>query len=402
LLDCVLISSDEAFRHAVMGAVRQSAVRAKLALDVSASADAIDRETVDQILELSPKVAFIDLGPRPTGLGGIKVLTREAPDLLLIVAGPNLTAEGLLTIMRSGVSEYLPRPISQDETVEAFTRVKRRVKTEIGAGAKTSGRVSTVFSAKGGTGVTTVATNLAVALRIQTEADVLLLDLDPTLGTASVAMGVQPRYTYLDVIRNFHRIDEELFLSYLEEHESGVRVLASPFSLLDFEPPGPEDLRKLVSLGRQYFDHVVIDGGSSVSPELVVTLQDSDEKILVVTPDLPSLRNLKQAQSYLARTNGRGPSRVVLNQFKEGVGLSLGDIEDGLGQRLAAVFEKDDNRVLQSINLGRPEVLTGKSKLARSLLAFGGRLAGEGGVEGARKGLFDRLFRSSKETKKQG
>jgi hypothetical protein len=109
----------------------------------------------------------------------------------------------------------------------------------------TLGKVTTVFSAKGGTGVTTVATNLAVALRLLTDKEVLLVDLAPALGTAAVAMGVHPRYTYLDVIQNFHRIDEDLFRSFLEVDESGVHVLASPPLAGGNGCPGGEELQGL-------------------------------------------------------------------------------------------------------------------------------------------------------------
>lgn len=402
MLDCVLVSSDEAFRHASLGVVRQPAVQARIALDLQVSVDGLTMESIGKILEVSPRVVFLDLGQNPSGLKGISALTQAAPEVLLIVAGPALSADGLLSVMRAGATEYLPRPLSQDETQDAFNRVRRRLKSEVTASPREMGRVSTVFSAKGGTGVTTIATNLAIALRVQTERDVLLLDLEPALGTASVAMGVQPRYTYLDVVRNFHRIDEELFRSYLEDHESGVQVLASPLSILETEPPSAEDLLGLISFCKQYFDFVVIDGGSTVSSHLLLTLQESEEKVLVVTPDLPSLRNQKQALSILARVNGAAPPRVVLNQYKDGIGLSLGDIEDGLGQRISVILDKDDSRVLESINLGRPEVLVGKSRFAKGLLGLGGELAGEDKLDVQKAGFITRVFGSSKGGKKKG
>ncbi len=83
-----------------------------------------------------------------------------------------------------------------------------------------------------------MATNLAVALRILTKKDVLLLDLAPALGTAAVAMGVQARYTYLDVIQNFHRIDEELFRSFPRSARVG-----RPHSGLPPHPDGPGSAR---------------------------------------------------------------------------------------------------------------------------------------------------------------
>jgi pilus assembly protein CpaE len=255
-----------------------------------------------------------------------------------------------------------------------------------------------VFSAKGGTGVTTVATNLAAALRILTGKEILLLDLAPSLGTAAVAMGVHPRYTYLDVIQNFHRIDEELFRSFLEVDESGISVLASPLSAGGMDVPLGEELEGLVTLCRQHFDYVVVDGGSFLSSHLGFLLQLSDERLLVATPELPALRNLKQALDLYGRTNGKSPSRLVLNQYKEGLGLTARDVEEGLGQGVSLVLEKDELKVLQSINVGRPEVLDGSSRFARKVMELGRMVAGPENLALPKKGFLSRLLGSSRAT----
>lgn len=396
MLDCVLVSSDEGFRHVALGIMQQPANQARLALDLQVLADGLNRELVARILQARPKVVFLDLGQHPSGVGGIRVLTQEAPEVGLIVGGPPLSAEGLLAVMRAGASEYLPRPLSQEEALEAFQRLRRRTRAAASDQPLVLGRVTTVFSAKGGTGVTTVATNLAVALRLLTEKQVLLLDLAPAMGTGAVAMGLRPRYTYLDVIQNFHRIDEELFRSFLEVAESGVHVLASPLSPTGAYVPSGEELHGLVELSRQYFDHVVVDGGSSLASHLGPLLDHSDEQVVVVTPELPALRNLKQALDLYGRTNGKAPSHLVLNQYKEGLGLSSRDVEDGLGHRVALVLEKDDMKVLQSINVGRPEVLDGGSRFAKKMMELGRTVAGPGDLVAPPKGFLGRLFRSSR------
>jgi len=396
LLDCVLISSDEGFRHTVLGIVGQPKNNARLVLDLQMFADGLDRETVAKVLQAMPRVVFLDLGLDPSGVGGVQILSQEAPGVALVVGGPTLSAEGLLAVMRAGASEYLPHPFSQKEALEAFLRVRRRTKAIASDQPAILGRVITVFSAKGGTGVTTVATNLAEALRMLTGKEVLLLDLAPALGTAAVAMGVHPRYTYVDVIQNFHRIDEELFRSFLEVDEFGVHVLASPLSPAGVDVPMEEELHGLIDLCRQQFDYVVVDGGSFLSSHLGPLLHDSDDRLLVVTPELPALRNLKQAFELYGRTNGKTPPQLVLNQYREGLGLTSRDVEDGLGHRVALLLDKDDHRVLQSINVGRPVVKSGKSRFAKEFMVLARKLAGHDEVEVSRKGLLGRLLRFSK------
>ncbi len=179
-------------------------------------------------------------------------------------------------------------------------------------------------------------------------------------------------------------------------------MLASPMGPTGMAPPSADDFHGLLVLCRQHFDYVVIDGGNSLSEGLLVLLQGSDERILVVTPELSSLRNLKQALDLYGRMNGKAPPKVVLNQYRENLGLSQGDVEDGLGERLSAVLEKDDVRVLQSINLGRPEVQSGRSRLARALLKLGSEIAGVDKLATPRKGLFSRFSRSPKTAQGSG
>ena len=133
----------------------------------------------------------------------------------------------LLEAMRAGISEYLPKPPGREALYAALERVQRKL--AVGSGeARRPGELIAVFSPKGGTGCTTVATNLAVHLHRLTGKRTLLVDLDLELGEVAVFLGVQPRFSFMDMIRNFHRMDAELLASYIERDETGVHLLSSP------------------------------------------------------------------------------------------------------------------------------------------------------------------------------
>jgi pilus assembly protein CpaE len=372
-------------------------------LELQVSASGLDRQDIGRIVKASPSAVFLDLDRDPAGVEKIRILNQEAPDVALIVAGPKLSADALLAIMRAGASEYLPRPFSREEAVEAFQRIRRRAKPSSAEPAGPQGRVTTVFSSKGGTGVTTLATNLAVAIRAATREETILLDLSPSMGTAAVAMGLQPRYTYLDVIQNFHRIDEELFRSFLEVHESGVNVLASPLTSGISSLPGHDEFLSLIRLCQRHFKHVVIDAGTSLLDHLPAILHESDERLLVLIPELPTLRNLKRALDLFGRANGKAPPKLVLNQFRDGVGLSRRDVEAGLGHRLTAILERDDHGISQSINLGRPAVLVGKSKFTKGVQGLVSQIAGKGSASSKEKpGLLGKILGQSSKSDKAG
>lgn len=396
MLDCVLISQDDAFRRQVTDLVGRAESNAQLTVDLPSSAERLSREAVARIVEATPRLAFLDLGETTTGLRVVKALAEDAPDLAVLVTGPALPAETLLEVMRAGATEYLPRPLGENDVAEAFARLRKRVGTT-GAAADAKGRVVTVFSSKGGTGVTTVAANLAVLIAQRTDEPTLLLDLNPGFGTAELTLGLQPRYSYLDVVRNFHRLDGELLESYLEEHESGVSFLAAPSIEEDGEGATPDEFLELLRLCRRHFSHVVIDAGSRIRDLTIFALRESDELLMVATPEIPTLRNLKRAQNHLRLRglNGASAPKVVLNQAREGTGVTEREIQEVLGERVFATLERDEETVLRSLNMGEPVGEAGRSRIARGFARLGDGLLGTNGRKSGGRLSFLKPFRTS-------
>jgi pilus assembly protein CpaE len=402
VLDCVLISSDEEFRRLVTDLFREEDAHARLVLDIPKAAHEVPRDALGKILTANPRVVFIDLGDETTGVRVIRALSQEAPDIALAVAGPQLTAEMLLSIMRAGATEYFPRPLAREDAIEAFGRIRRRMGPLAKERSADRGHLTTVFSAKGGTGVTTIAANLSIALRQITGEETLLLDLASSLGTAALVVGLHPRYSYLDVVQNFHRIDEELLRSFLEVHECGLAVLASP-PLAD-QPTGltTDETLGLIRLCRRHFRHVVVDGGSGATDAVGAALMESDHRVVVTTPELPTLRNLKRLMSLMYGYSGNGskPPRVIVNQYRDDAGVTRRDVEDGLGYEVSAIIERDDT-IAQSINLGEPVVLGGRSRFSREIMRIGADIAGPDYEVQSRNGIMGRMlrpFRGSKST----
>lgn len=403
MLNCALISADESFRRQILALVRHQESAARIAIDLRESASDLSRERVAHLLAADPHVVFLDLGESVTGMRVVEVLGQEAPEVALIVAGPSLPADSLLRVMRAGATEYLPRPFSDEETAEAFQRARRRMGSVVQEDPGTRGRVMTLFSPKGGVGVTTVSVNLAVALHQLTEKPVLLVDLAPSLGTAALTMGLQPRYSYLDVIQNFHRVDEELFRSFLETHETGVQVLASPPR--SDEPGGPsmDEAMGVLRLCRRHFAFVVVDAGHALTSAADTALMEAEQRLFVATPELPTLRNLKRTLEMVADhpVNGKGPPRLVLNQHEEGIGVSVADVESGLGLSIDVIIERDGT-IPESINLGRPAVLNARSRFARSIMSLGRDVAGPDQIVISRDGLLHTLLRPFRSSAKAG
>ncbi len=124
--------------------------------------------------------------------------------------------------MRAGAREYIERPTTTTDLLEAFVRLtaaQRKVDRE---GPR--GKVFTVVNAKGGSGATTTAVNLALALH-SAHGNVALVDIAP-LGHAALHMNLKPQFTVTDAIRNLHRLDSSLLESFMTRHSDGLQLLA--------------------------------------------------------------------------------------------------------------------------------------------------------------------------------
>ena len=393
MIDCALISSDDAFRRLVRGLAQDHEAMARLVVDIQQSAAEVSREALARVAGGEARVVFVDLGGTLTGVRVLEALSQEDPGLALIAAGPQVPADSLLRVIRAGATEYLPRPITPEDVSAAFQRVKRRVLPHASEAHAPKATLTAFFSTKGGTGVTTLAANVALALRELTGEETLLIDLAPSLGTAALQLGLQPRYSYLDVIQNFHRIDQELLRSFLEVHESGLSVLASP-PLGDGETaPSPDQVVGLLRLARRHFAQVVVDVGNRLTSEAFAALMESDQRVMVATADLPALRNLRRALELLQRHNGKTRPFVVVNRFDKDAGLTLRDVEAALAHDVAHTITGDDLTLREAVNVGQPAVLDKKSRFSKEIFTLGTELAGPDHLTSSRQGLLGSFLR---------
>ena len=108
------------------------------------------------------------------------------------------------------------------------------------------GEILTVFGAKGGTGKSTLAVNLAAAVALGGEESVLVLDLDTRFGDIAIMMGVAARHTVADLAVRVDELTPETFRQALAQHESGAMVLAAPRHPSEWATVTSAHIRQLV------------------------------------------------------------------------------------------------------------------------------------------------------------
>ena len=400
MLPCAVVSSDAALCKRVRDLAGESERGLDLVQEVRTPLPDLDREAVDALRTSNLKVLIVEVGGDPRlGLRFARFLAEGDPTRAFVLIGPPADAEVLLEAMRIGASEYLPAPVHDEDLAAALSRATKRV-----GGATTirdhqeAGSIIAVFSAKGGTGVSTTAANLAVQLREATHRKTILVDFDLELGSSELLLGLHARYSVLDVARNLHRMDTDLLESLIERHDSGLHLLASPA-----QPTGPdaltrEQVRSILGFLRRTYEFVVLDLARTVTPVTTAAFETADQVLVMVTPEIQSLHNTKKVLPFVERSVGHGDRiRIVLNRADGADLITTGDVATALDHKVYRSLAADVEPVATSADEGRPVVLNGKSKFARDLRALAADLAGPYAVNGKPQGgLFARVLRRGK------
>ena len=384
-----LISTDPAFRNALRKALAGSGRPITIGCEITEPLAQMAPASVSELKRLDPELVFLDLGDDPAvGVQFAQFLADSNPRRQFVAVGPVLQPELLMEAMRAGVSEYLPKPVSADVLSAALERTARKMGLAADGGATTTGKLLATFSVKGGSGTTTVATNLAIQLHKLTRKKTLLVDLNLEMGDVALFLGMQPRFTFMELIRNLHRMDAELLASFTDSHESGVHLISGPEDPGTSEALSPDTVHKILGFLRQHYDYIVVDTSKSFGAVTMAILEQADEVLLVTNADLPSVRNIKRTMPLLVHAAGGTDEhlRLVLNRYQEDDMISLKQVEGTLGMAVYATLANDQDTATRAINSGKPFILDGKSTLSSDLGSLGARLVGMDAAKDARKG----------------
>lgn len=395
----VLITQDPAVRGAVTSFAKESGGALAVVLDLDVPVSGFSGGQFKAVEQAAPALVFVDFDGAPQlGVSLARDLARTDDRLLPVGIGDALSSDLLLQAIRAGLAEFLVRPLTPGALGEAVERLAPRLRGATDE-PPTLARTLAFFSAKGGSGSSTVVTNLAIELHRLTGQRTLIVDLDAELGEVSLLLGVQPQFNLVDLVQNFHRMDAELLASYIEQHSSGVHLLSAPFHPERAAAMSPDDIRQVLLYLRGQYDWVLLDLSKSFSPESLAAFEQADEVYLVATVDLPSLRNIQRGLPLLRRVMPRGGEQLhlVINRYETGNEISLKDVEKSLGLKVYATLANDYDPVIRSLNSGKPVVLHDpKCDFSRDLKALAARVSGkqpEAAEDAGLLGLFTSRFR---------
>ncbi len=312
----------------------------------------------------APNVVLVDIATDavPSTLRAIELLHQELPDTAVFAVGPMTQPQLIIGAMRAGVREYIERPTTTTDLLEAFVRLTT---TRRKPGRENSrGKVFTIVNAKGGSGATTVAVNLALALQ-SVHHNTALIDLAP-LGHCALHLNLKPAFTVSDAIANLHRLDSSLLDSFMARHDRGLQVLAGPATPTAIEPSASDFARLFDTLVGQ-FHYIVVDASSRLDSATRLVSNLSENILLIAHADVASLWSAGRVAQYLGESGSRDRFALVLNRYRKIAGFNEAETEAAIGAPVLWRIPNQYFAVSTAIDRGVPLMQQGNTEIARSI-----------------------------------
>jgi pilus assembly protein CpaE len=296
-------------------------------------------------------IMSVDDAQYDAALERVKMILTRFPRVSIFAICEDRSAETILRFMRAGVTEYLLKPLSDLDLASALQKLGR---LWLATPPETEeGKIITLFSPKGGVGVTTIALNLAVSIHQLTNQPTILVDLDLNAGDVTTFLNLKAAYTMSDVTANIGKLDKNFLQGVITRHESGIYVLADPQKVEEAVSISAEDVKKVLRLLRTMFRYVILDTEPAYNERTRTAIEMSHLLYMVFIMSLPGIRNMQRYLNYLDNTGKvKEKIRLVVNRRLKKDEIKPEDAEKVLERPLFWSVPNDYDTVMACLNKG--------------------------------------------------
>jgi pilus assembly protein CpaE len=341
------------------------------------------QEALDAIAEYKPDVAVVELNlPDMNGINFIDTLRKKNNITQVIILSDDKDYNTMLRAIRKGASDFISHDVTFEELSIAVKRAMdlafaEKVKSDPaafgddstpepseGEGDEGLGKIVTVYSPKGGTGVTSIAINLAIAL-LDKESTVAVVDSSMQFGDVPIFLNEIARYSIIDLIPRIGDLDNKIVEDVLQFHKtSGLHLLTAPPRPELAEKVNGNHLSQILEHMRQMFSYVVVNTSSYISDHCLAALDAGDVIVVVTTQEIVSIR---AARAFLELWDGLNMSKgrllLTLNRYDKGNNITPERVSEILKHKVAETIPMDEERALRAANYGIPFMTAEKNAL---------------------------------------
>lgn len=362
------------------------------------------KEGIQFAHEMDPDVVLMDINmPDVDGITATENIRQKMPHIQVVILSVQGDQNYMRRAMLAGARDFLTKPPMGDELISAIRRAGEMARVErakiasvrpaanvastgmpsmaVAGFGLTRGKVVSVYSPKGGTGCTTIAVNLALALH-NDDTRVVIVDSNLQYGDVAVFFNEQGKNTIADLAPLSDELDPDIVDGVLLKHAAtGISILASPSRPEMADKISADQFLKIIEFLRQMYAYVVIDTSPYLSDVTVAAIDMSDVIVLITTQDIPAIKNARLFLDLLQNLRiDRNRIAFVMNRFDKRIAITAERVGENLKQEVAAILPLDERVVIPAVNRGVPFMVDNKSQpVARGIFGLAesvrGRLA---------------------------
>ena len=296
--------------------------------------------------------------------------------------------------MQAGARDFFTSPVDNQELHKSINQII----FDLRRGRSKQGTLTTVMNAKGGSGGSFIACNLAHIASALSDSSVVLMDFDLQFGAQSLNLDIKPQHTIVEALNDVTQLDFDAIDGYMALHKSGLRLLSTVHEQVVL--PGEidvENLDQLLTLAISHYDRIFIDLPRQIDPLSAAILERSDQIVIIVQQSLAHMRDAKRLTRILKTEFNIAEKNIliVVNRYDANSSIQLNDMQATIEASVLYKIPNDYDKVAQSTNLGIPLYdYAPNAAITKAMIALAESLNVAIRDEFKEKGLFKKLFGS--------
>jgi pilus assembly protein CpaE len=351
------------------------------------------KEAIQLSQELNPDVVLMDINmPDMDGIAATEAIRAKQQAVQVVILSVQSDQNYMRRAMLAGARDFLTKPPMGDELISAIRRAGEMAQMEKTKAARVQqqvtpvsgitgtaagfggprGKIVVVYSPKGGTGCTTLAVNLALALN-NADTRVALVDGNLQFGDVAVFVNEQGKNTVVDLAPRADELDAEIVEEVMVKHAAtGLHILAAPSRPEYAEKVSSGQFAKMLEYLTRLYAYVIVDTSPTLTDVTLATIDVSDIIVLITTQDIPAIKNSRLFLDLLQNLGiQRDRIMFIMNRFDKKVNITPERVADNLKQEVALVIPADEPTAVKAVNRGVPFVLDNKAQpIARGVFAL--------------------------------